>query len=65
MVGEPGEAVVEAGGEEESEDLQVEVEGRPRRGLVFGDGGDDGDVVLGVRGVEQGVEAAGPGGDFA
>ena len=27
-------------------------------------GGDDGDVVLGVGGIEEGVETASPGGDF-
>ena len=31
---------------------------------MFRYGGDDGDVVLGVRGVQQGVETAGPGRDF-
>ena len=56
MVCEILEAVVHAGGEEEGEDLQVEVEGRPRGRLVLGHRGDDGDVVLGVGGVEQGVE---------
>ena len=56
MVGEILEAVVHAGGEEEGQDLQVEVEGGPRGRLVLGHGGDDGDVVLGVGGVEQGVE---------
>ena len=31
---------------------------------MFRYGGDDGDVVLGVGGVQQGVETAGPGWDF-
>ena len=65
VVGEILEAVVHAGGEEEGEDLQVEVEGGPRGRLVLGHGGDDGDVVLGVGGVEERVEPAGPGRDFA
>ena len=56
MVGEILEAVVHAGGEEEGQDLQVEVEGRPRGRLVLRHGGDDGYVVLGVGRVEEGVE---------
>ena len=46
--------------EHEDEDLQVEVEGAPRRWLVLRHGRDDRDVVLRVRRVEQRVEAAGP-----
>ena len=56
VVGEVLEAVVHSGGEEEGEDLQVEVEGGPRGRLVLRDGGDDRDVVLGVGGVQEGVE---------
>ena len=31
---------------------------------MLGDGGDDGDVVLGVGGVQQRVETTGPGSNF-
>lgn len=64
-VGELGEAEVESGREEEDQDLQVEVERRPRRRLVLGDRRDDRDVVLGVARVQQRVEAAGPRGHLA
>ena len=50
------EAVVHSGGEEEGEDLEVEVEGGPRGRLVLRHGGDDRDVVLGVGGVQERVE---------
>ena len=63
-IGQLGEAEVESHGEHEDQELEVEVEGGPGGGLVLGHGGDDGDVVLGVGGIEEGVEAAGPGGDF-
>ena len=56
VVGEVLEAVVHSGGEEEGEDLEVEVEGGPRGRLVLRHGGDDRDVVLGVGGVQEGVE---------
>ena len=65
VVRESGKAVVDPSREEHGEDLKVEEEGGPGRGLVLGDGGDDGDVVLGVRGVKQRVEATGPWGNFA
>ena len=60
VVGQPGEAVVHSGGEEHGQDLEVEKERRPGSGLVLGDRRDDGNVVLGVGRVQQGVEAAGP-----
>lgn len=41
--------------------MQVEEERGPRGRLVLGDGRDDGDVVLGVGGVKERVEPAGPG----
>ena len=56
MVSELREAVVESCREEKGEDLEVEVEGGPRGRLVLRDGGDDRDVVLGVGGVQEGVE---------
>ena len=65
LISEVFEAVVEAHGEEEHHQLEVEVEGGPGGGLVLRHGGDDGDVVLGVRGVQQRVEPARPGGYFA
>lgn len=60
-VGQLAEAEVETGGEEEHEAVQVEEERGPRGRLVLGDGRDDGDVVLGVGGVKERVEPAGPG----
>ena len=50
--------------EHEDQQLQVKVVGGPGGGLVLRDRGDDGDVVLGVGGVEQRVEAARPGRDL-
>ena len=51
-------------GEHEDQQLQVKVVGGPGGGLVLRDGGDDGDVVLGVGGVQQRVEATRPGRDL-
>lgn len=58
------EAVVQPDGEEEHEQLQIEVEGAPRGRLVLRDGGDDGDVVLGIGWVQQRVETTRPWCDF-
>ena len=44
--------------------LEVKVERGPGGRLVLADGGDDGNVVLGIGRVEEGVEPAGPGGDL-
>ena len=65
LVAELTEAEEYASGEEEDEELEVHEEGRPGGGLVFGYGSDDGDVLFGVSGVPEGIEAAGPGGDPA
>lgn len=46
--------------EHEDQQLEVKVVRGPGRGLVLRDGGDDGNVVLGIGGVQQGVETAGP-----
>ena len=51
--------------EHEDQQLQVKVVGGPGGGLVLRDRGDDGDVVLGVGGVQQGVEATRPWRDLA
>ena len=64
-IGELGKAVVQADREHKHQHLQVEVEGGPGGRLMFRDRGDDRDVVLGIGGVQQGVEAAGPGRDLA
>ena len=58
-----GEAEVHASGEEEDEDVEVEEEGGPCGGLMFRDRGNDGDVILSVCGVEEGVETTSPGGN--
>ena len=65
VVVEPGEAIVESGREEEGEDLEIKVEWRPGRGLMLRHGGNDGNVVLGTAGVQQGIEATGPRSDLA
>lgn len=44
----------------ENQQLQVKIVGGPGGGLVLRDGGDDGDVVFGIRGVQQGVETTSP-----
>lgn len=50
--------------EHENKELQVEVVGGPSGGLVLRDRGDDGDVVLGIGRVQQGIETPRPWGDF-
>lgn len=50
--------------EHEDKQLQVKVVGGPSGGLVLRHRGDDGDVVLGVRWVQQWVETTRPGGDL-
>lgn len=39
--------------EHEDKKLQVKIVRRPGRGLMLGHRGNDGDVVLGVRGIQQ------------
>ena len=51
--------------EKEDKHLQIKVEGAPCCGLMLRHRGDDGDVVLGVAGIQEGVETAGPWGDLA
>lgn len=46
--------------EHEDQQLEVKVVRGPGRGLVLRDRGDDGNVVLGIGGVQQGVETTGP-----
>eukprot|EP00053_Salpingoeca_punica_P010929 m.97584 g.97584 ORF g.97584 m.97584 type:complete len:573 (+) comp15536_c0_seq2:800-2518(+) len=65
LVGEAAEAEVEADRHHHDHEVQVKVVRGPGRGLVLGDRGDDGDVVLGVGGVQHRVEAAGPGRNLA
>ncbi len=64
LLGQVLEAVVNADGEHCHEELQIEIERAPAGRLVFADWGNDWDVVLGVWGVQQRVESAGPWGDF-
>ena len=45
---------------QEDEELQVKVEGGPGGGLVLTDRGNDGDVILGIGWVKQGVETTRP-----
>ncbi len=59
------DAIPDPHGKDGSEDVQVEEEGKPSRRLVLRDGGDDGDMYLGVAGVPKRVEAPAPGGDDA
>ena len=63
-VGQLGEAEVQPHRKHEDQKLQVEVEGGPGGGLVLRHRGDDGDVVLGIGRVQQGVETSSPGRDF-
>lgn len=51
--------------EEEHQDLQIKVERTPCGGLMLRDGGNDGDVILGIGGIQKGVETASPGRDLA
>ena len=44
--------------------LQVKVEGTPGGGLMLRHRGDDGDVVLGVGRIQEGVETSSPGRDL-
>ncbi len=44
----------------EDQELEVKVEGRPCCGLMLTDGSNDWDIVLGIGGVQQGVESASP-----
>lgn len=50
--------------EHEDEELQVKVIGGPSGGLVLRDRGNDGDVVLCVGRIQEGVETPRPRGDF-
>ena len=45
---------------EENQDLEVKVERRPAGRLVLTDRGNDGDVVLGIRRIQERVETTGP-----
>ena len=49
---------------QEHEQLEVKVERGPRGGLMLRHRGNDGDVILGIGGIEQRVESAGPRRDF-
>jgi hypothetical protein len=44
--------------------VEIEEEGGPGGRLMFRDGRNNGNVVLGVGGVEERVETTGPGGDI-
>jgi len=48
------------GREKDDEEVQVKEEGRPGRGLVLRHGRDDGDVLAGIVGIPERVEAAAP-----
>ena len=50
--------------EHEDQQLEVKVERGPGSRLVLTDGGDDGDVVLGIGRIEKGVEPTRPRGDL-
>ena len=65
LVAQRAKAHEDARGEEEDEHLLVHEERRPGGRLVLGHGRDDGDVLLRVAGVPEGVEAARPRGDPA
>ena len=56
------EAVVETHGDEDHQVLQVEEVGGPGGGLMLTYRGDDGDVLLGVGGVEKGHGTTTPSG---
>lgn len=58
-------AVIQANREHEHHQLQVKVEWRPCCRLMFRNWCNNGNVVFGIRRVQQRVEAAGPGRDFA
>jgi hypothetical protein len=63
LVLELAEAHVHTSREEPDEHVEIEEVRGPSSGLVLGDGGNDGNVNLGVSSVPQGVEAASPGCD--
>lgn len=50
--------------EHEAEELEVKVEGRPGGRLVLADRGNNWNIVLGIGGVEEGVEPSRPRRDF-
>lgn len=52
---------VDTSREEPDEHLGVKEESRPGSRLVLGDRGNNGNVDLGVAGIPEGVESAGPG----
>ena len=65
LVAELTETEDYASGKEKDEELEVHEEGRPGGRLVFGYGSNNGDVLLGISGVPEGIEAAGPRGNPA
>ena len=64
-IGKLAEAIVQADGKHEHVELKVKVERTPSGRLMFWNWCDDGDVVLGIRWIQQGVETASPWGDLS
>lgn len=62
-IGKIAEAEIQAGGKQEDQAVQVEEIRSPSCRLMLRYGSNDGNVVLGVGGIEKGVEPAGPGRD--
>ena len=58
------ETVVHAHWEHDDEQVEIKIEGGPGCRLVFWHWGYDWDVVLGIGGVQERVESAGPRGDL-
>ena len=52
-------------GKHKDQQLKIKVEGGPGRRLMLGYGGDNWNIILGVRGIQQRVESASPGSNFA
>lgn len=61
LVSQSAEAQVDTGREEPDHHVEIEEEGRPRGGLMLGDGCDDGNMDLGVSSIPERVETASPG----
>lgn len=57
-------AVIQAHRKHEYHQLQVKVKRRPRCRLMFRNGGNNRNVVLGIRWIQQRIEATSPGRDF-
>lgn len=59
------EAQIDTSGEEPDKEVQVEEKGGPGSRLVLRDGGNDGNVNLGIAGIPQRVETSAPGSNVA